>query len=169
MAEPGDPGWSWGKGIKAAFNVAKGYARKLGAGLPLVNAILNRFPGFSKQEAGTLATGAAGAIQAADKLNALAPDAPILSAEPPVMVGASLFEEAPSDRWQVETISTWEDSQGVTSIMQTTITGTANITKGEFDELANLTTQEARARYYQGKKAAERLAKLYATSFITQY
>lgn len=168
-SEPGDAGWSWGKGVKAVFNVATRFARSIGSGLNLVNAVLNRFPGLTKLEAGTVSAAASGAIAAADKLTRLPEDARILSIEWPVLTGESMWSGMESSRWQAETITQWEDDTGARSLFQTTVHGTQDLTKKAFDEMVDFTSREGRARYYMAKKANDKLVSVTITTALAQY
>jgi hypothetical protein len=101
-AEPGEPGFQEGVAAGFLLRVALGLLDNVGPGLDLVNALRDRFPGATSEQAGRWATWAKDSRDAGQYLVQADPSAPMDWDQLPVIGGAGLWEDEPVDRVRVD-------------------------------------------------------------------
>jgi hypothetical protein len=132
--EPGDPGFNEGLAAGLLLRVALRFLADVGPGLPLVNALRDRFPGATQQQLGRWATQAADAVATAEAINSFTGPGPLPLADAPVIGGAGLWAENPMDRFQIEVEATGRDPEGAIKTFTFTIFADGDLFKSQFDE-----------------------------------
>lgn len=168
--EPGDAGFSFSKAIGWLLNVGRRLYERVGAGLGLVNAIRERFPGASAQEAGTLAAHTAGAVQAAEMIMRTPGESVIDFFSAPVIPGEGLWAGNTGEVWQVHGVATWKEPDGTSSFTSTTVYGTEEITRTELDQLfESVATQAKDLSPRENQKASAELGSVEYLYAARQY
>lgn len=133
--EPGEPGFSFGGAIKYLLNVGRSLALRVGRGLNLVNALRERFPGASQQEAGQVAAWTGGAMSMGEMIMRTPGETVIDFTSAPAIPLPGMWEGHPGETWQVTGVTTLTYEQGPPDTVLNTVYGTEDITRDELDEL----------------------------------
>lgn len=133
--EPGEPGFSFGGAIKYLLNVGRSLALRVGRGLNLVNALRERFPGASQQEAGQVAAWTGGAMNMGEMIMRTPGETVIDFTSAPAIPLPGMWEGHPGETWQVTGVTTLTYEQGPPDTVLNTVYGTEDITRDELDEL----------------------------------
>jgi len=141
-AEPGEPGFSFGGAIRYLLNVGRGLALRVGRGLNLVNALRERFPGASQQEAGQVAAWTGSAMNMGEMIMRTPGETVIDFAQAPAIPLPGMWEGRPGESWQVTGVTTLTFEQGPPSTVLNTVYGTEDITRDELDEMFGRVAQE---------------------------
>jgi hypothetical protein len=111
--EPGEPGFNEAAFLLTGVNVGIWLARQVGLGLPLVNALTDRFPGIDPEFAGRLAGIVGQGVREGVGLTTAA-DASMIDPGSVPHIGPDAFRTAdPAERFQVRGTVGWLDDEGV--------------------------------------------------------
>lgn len=130
-AEPGELGFSEGVAAGFLLRVALGLLDNVGPGLDLVNALRDRFPGATQEQAGRWATWAHGARSAGDSILTADPTAPVNWDEIPVVQGPGLWQDDPMDRIRVDATVPFTRVDGTRDWTTVTVFGELDATNGQ--------------------------------------
>lgn len=140
--EPGEPGFSFGQAIRGLLNVGRSLLLKVGRGLGLVNALQERFPGASKQEAGQVAAWTAAAVDGAEMIMRTPGETVVDFTNAPAINLPGMWAGHDGETWQVTGVTTLTYEQGPPSHVLSTVFGTEDITRTELDEMFGKVAQE---------------------------
>ena len=132
--EPGDDDYSEAAFFAFGLMVGMRLAREVGLGLPLVNALRDRFDEITMNLAGRIAGSVGQAVRAGVELNFQPPETPLWPEEPAVS-GPGLFESADEiERFRVDGIIHFTGDDGEPGWARTIVFA------NEGDTIADLTT-----------------------------
>ena len=140
-AEPGEPGFSFSGSIKYLLNVGRSLALRVGRGLNLVNALRERFPGASQQEAGQVAAWTGQAIGMGEMIMRTPGESVIDFTSAPAINLAGAWEGQDGETWQVTGLTTLTYAVGPPSQVLQTVYGTEDVTRDELDEMFGRTAK----------------------------
>jgi len=147
ICEPGEPGFSEGVAAGFLLRVALGLLDTYGPGLELVNAIRDRFPGATIEQAGRWATWASGAREAGSRLLAADPSEVIFLDTIPTIPGSGLWADNPLDRWRVDAVVSSPTADGGTQFQTVQVFGDSQVTVGEILAQIYSTAEQQRNQY----------------------
>jgi len=129
--EPGEPGFNQGMAIGFLLRVALDYLNDVGPGLPLVNALRDRFPGATPQLLGQLAADAAAASQAAQTIQNGSPDMPVAMDSLPIVGGSQIWGNNPGEQWNVSARVNLQTPDGQNLWTTVSLYGTEGMTRDQ--------------------------------------
>jgi hypothetical protein len=150
-AEPGEPGFNEGLAAGFLLRVALGLLDNVGPGLDLVNALRDRFPGATPEQAGKYATWARESRDAGQYLVTADPAKPMDWDQLPQIAGASLWEENPMDRVRVDANVPIAGVDGSTQWTTITVFGGVDATPAELLQQIYETAQQQQSDYEKYK------------------
>lgn len=142
--EPGEPGFNQGMVIGFLLRVALDLLNQVGPGLPLVNALRDRFPGATPQLLGDLAADANAARDAARTLQQGAPGAPVNLDDVPFVPGSQIWNRNPGEQWNVSGKVNLQTPDGEDRWVSVSIFGTGTMTR---DEIIQALLDQAREKF----------------------
>jgi hypothetical protein len=134
-SEPGEPGFSFSGSIRYLLNVGRSLALRVGRGLGLVNALRERFPGASQQEAGQVAAWTGQAMHGAEMIMRTPGETVIDFTQAPAISLPGMWAGHEGESWQVTGLTTLTYEIGPPQNILHTVSGTEDITRDELDEM----------------------------------
>lgn len=147
ICEPGEPGFSEGVAAGFLLRVALGLLDTYGPGLELVNAIRDRFPGATIEQAGRWATWASGAREAGSAILTADPGSIIDLDTIPTIPGSGLWAGNPLDRWRVDAVVTMPTPGGDPQFITVTVFGDTIPTAGQILQQIGEVVDDLKAQY----------------------
>lgn len=161
--EPGEPGYSEGLALGFLIGVGLRLAGEVGTGLPLVNALRDRFPGLSLDDAGRLARTVAQGMQAAHAIETGAFGDPIPISSAPILSGGP-FLDRPGETYYVDAVVEYTTGPGEpVQYVSTRVFGTDPITIGDLGGMIGETAIEQVA---DSPRAGRRVAEILRIDYI---
>lgn len=142
--EPGEPGFNQGMVIGFLLRIALDLLNQVGPGLPLVNALRDRFPGATPQLLGDLAADANAAQQAGQSIQQGEPGAPIDLNNVPFVPGQQLWGRNPGEQWNVSGRVNLQTPDGESLWVSVSLFGTGTMTR---DEILQALLDQAREKF----------------------
>ena len=168
-AEPGEPGFSEGVAAGFLLRVALGLLDNVGPGLDLVNALRDRFPGATMEQAGRWATWASGARSAGDAILTADPGSLIDLDDIPMIPGSGLWADNPMDRIRVDAVVTSTGPGGEPRFVTVTVFGESVPTAGSLLEDIFEAAGEALNVYASTVGGSVGTPSISSVSILTQY
>lgn len=150
-AEPGEPGFQEGVAAGFLLRVALGLLDNVGPGLDLVNALRDRFPGASSEQAGRWATWAKESRDAGQYLFQADTSAPMDWDKLPEIPGSGLWSENPMDRVRVDANIPMVGTDGSTQWTTVTVFGGVDVTPDQMKEKIIEEAEKQREEYEKYK------------------
>jgi hypothetical protein len=141
-AEPGEPGFSFSGSIRYLLNVGRGLALKVGKGLGLFNAVRERFPGASQQEAGQVAAWTGQAMNMGEMIMRTPGESVVEFADAPAINLPGMWEGQDGETWQATGLTTLTYEVGPPANVLQTVYGTEDITRDELDAMFGKVAQQ---------------------------
>lgn len=158
-AEPGEPGFSFSQSIRHLLNIGRGLALRVGRGLGLFNALRERFPGASQQEAGQVAAWTGQAMNMGEMIMRTPGESVVDFAQAPAINLPGMWEGQAGETWQATGVTTLTYEVGPPSHVLQTVFGTEDITRAELDEMFGKVAQELADDTYE-ERAIRKLAEV---------
>jgi hypothetical protein len=145
--EPGEPGFNEGLAMGFLLRWALDLMRDVGPGLPLVNALGNRFPGASMEQLGRWATLANDSFAAGQRLLTSDPSTIIDLDRLPKAPGSGLWEENPLERYQLEAFGSRTRADGTVQHVTVKVWGHDAMTHRELMDLIEKAMEDLWEKY----------------------
>jgi hypothetical protein len=142
--EPGEPGFNQGMVAGFLLRVALDFLNDVGPGLPLVNALRDRFPGASQQLLGDLAANASAAAAAGDLLQMGDPSSPLPLDQAPFVGGGQIWNRNPGEQWNVSGKVNLQTPDGESLWVTVSLYGTEQMTR---EQVLNALLDQAREKF----------------------